>query len=478
MGFTEDCALTARALQGFRERSRERVGRVIHQPPMAGLAEELGIDRWIAQGGLQGPALAGFLETYLGASTRLHSPRYMAHQVATPHPSGALGALVDGFLNNGPVLYEMGPAGAAVDYLLLNWMLGKVGWEPAPLPGRGDLDGAHGGGALVHGGSLANLTALMAARGAAAPDAWRDGMPADLVLVAPEACHYSIGRAADLLGLGRGRLLAPPTDADGRILAAQLPGFLRGLRERGRRVLALVANACSTPAGLFDPLRAVGEACREAGVWLHVDGAHGASALVSSRLRGLLDGVELADSLVWDAHKMLRAPIVCAAVLARDGRRLDQAFHQEASYLFHDKEQPGVDLIHRSVECTKGGLGLRAFLALAAEGEPAMAAYLERQTALARAAAEQIAARPGFELAVAPPFNIVCFRLDGPDELQLELRKRLLEAGEFYITTTQFRGRRWLRLTLINPETEPEDVRALLAELERLRRANATGMQL
>ena len=79
---------------------------------------------------------------------------------------------------------------------------------------------------------------------------------------------------------------------------------------------------------------------------------------------------------------------------------------------------------------------------------------------------------------MAPPFNIVCFRLEGPDELQLELRKRLLEAGEFYITTTQFRGRRWLRLTLINPETEPEDVRALLAELERLRRANATGMQL
>jgi L-2,4-diaminobutyrate decarboxylase len=242
-------------------------------------------------------------------------------------------------------------------------------------------------------------------------------------------------------------------------------------------VLAVVASACSTPAGLFDPLRAVAEACREAGVWLHVDGAHGASALVSNRLRGLLDGVELADSLVWDAHKMLRAPIVCAAVLARDGRHLDRAFHQEASYLFHDKDQPGVDLIHRSVECTKGGLGLRAFMALAAEGEAAMAGYLERQAALARAAAELIGARPGFELALAPPFNIVCFRLEGPDELQLELRKRLLEHGEFYITTTQFRGRRWLRLTLINPDTQLADVAGLLAELERMRSALPAEVQ-
>lgn len=171
----------------------------------------------IEQGGLSGEALSGFLETYLGAATRLHSPRYMAHQVAVPHPAGALGALVDGFINNGPVLYEMGPSGAAVDYLLLNWMLRKVGWEPSPLPGCDDAMGPHAGGVLVHGGSLANLTALMAARGQAAPDAWRDGMPADLVLVAPEACHYSIGRAADILGLGRGRLLSPPVDADGRI---------------------------------------------------------------------------------------------------------------------------------------------------------------------------------------------------------------------------------------------------------------------
>ncbi len=468
MPFLDDCTATARTLDAFLERCHAREGQVIRQPPMADLAGALRVDHWIAQGGLQGPALAAFLDTYLGAATRLHDPRYMAHQVAVPHPMGAVAAMVDAVLNNGPVLYEMGPSGAVVDYLLLNWMLGKVGWTPSPLPGQAPPPGGFGGGTFTHGGSLANLTALMAARGAAVPEAWEQGVPAGLVLVAPEVCHYSIGRAADVLGLGRRRLLSPPVDGDGRILPGELPAFLRGLKEQGRTVLAVVANACSTPAGLFDPIRPVAEACRAAGAWLHVDAAHGGSALAAPGCRHLLDGVELADSLVWDAHKMLRAPMVCAAVLVRDHRALDQAFHQEASYLFHDKDQPGVDLIHRSVECTKGALGLRAFLGLAAEGEQALGAYVQRQADLAREAAAWIAAQPGLELAVEPPFNILCFRVAGSDQRQLDLRKRLLDRGDFYITTTTFRGRRWLRLTLMNPATDLADIRGLVAEVMEL----------
>jgi L-2,4-diaminobutyrate decarboxylase len=465
MRFREDGIATLQALEAYLQRAETRSGPVIRQTPMAGLDRALRLEHWLAEGGLEGEAYAAFLDTYLEAATRLHHPGYMAHQVAIPHPYGALGALVDGFTNNGAPLYEMGPSGAAVEYAFLNWMLRKVGWTPSPLPGE-PLREPFGGGVLVHGGSLANLTALMAARSHAVPEAWQEGVPGNLVLVAPEACHYSIGRAADVLGLGRSRLVSPPVDGDGRILPGELEGFLRSLQAQGARILAVVASACSTPAGLFDPLRETGEVCRRLGLWLHVDGAHGASALVSGRLRHLLDGVELADSLVWDAHKMLRAPIVCAAVLVRDHRHLDGAFHQEASYLFHDKDQPGVDLIHRTVECTKGALGLRAYLAVAAEGEAGIARYLERQADLAREAAAFLGGRPGYELAVEPVFNIVCFRLDGPDALQLEIRRRLLERGRFYITTTLFRGRRWLRLTLISPGTELADIRALAEELE------------
>ncbi len=388
----------------------------------------------------------------------------MAHQVAVPEPMGALGALIDAFTNNSASIYEMGPSAGALEFAIINWMLGKVGWKPASIGGQSSA----GGGVLTQGGSLANLTALMAARARAAPEAWRDGLARDFVVVAPEACHYSIGRAVDILGMGRQALKSAPVDAAGRIIPEALADYLEAQKRAGFRILAVVANACSTAAGLFDPLREVARVSAEAGAWLHIDGAHGASALVSRRHRSLLDGVELADSLVWDAHKMLRSPSNCTAVLVRDAKWCDAPFHEEASYLFHDKDQPGIDFIHRSVECTKAGLGLKVFLALATEGEEGVERFVDRQVELARSAAEYMKARPGLELAVMPQFNILCFRVAGPDELQLAIRKRLIGGGTFFISTAEFRGKRWLRLSLMNPETSMDDIRSLVAEIEGL----------
>jgi L-2,4-diaminobutyrate decarboxylase len=164
---------------------------------------------------------------------------------------------------------------------------------------------------------------------------------------------------------------------------------------------------------------------------------------------------------------MLRTPSNCTAVLVRDHSWLDRAFHQDASYLFHDKDQPGVDFIHRSVECTKAGLGLKLFLALAVEGEAGAGRFVERQVELAQGAARYISSRPGLELAVAPEFNILCFRAAGDDELQLRIRRQILERGEHFISTSEFRGRRWLRLALMNPETCMEDVVKLVTEVEK-----------
>lgn len=465
MTFQTECGIAIEALQAFAEQARERQRSVIHQVPMAVLYGELGVERLIAEGGLHDGVLRKFLTDYLVASTCLHHPGYMAHQVAVPHPLGAIAALIDAFTNNAMAIYEMGPSAATVEFAVVNWMLGKIGWRPSPLPDSGAEPGSYGGGVLTHGGSLANLTALMAARGRVAPNAWQDGTPGNLVVVAPEGCHYSIARAVGILGLGQRAIRNAPTDAEGRLAPEKLAAFIGGLREQGANVLAVVANACGTAVGLYDPLRDVASVCRDLGVWLHIDGAHGASALVSNRHRALLDGVDLADSLVWDAHKMLRTPTLCAAVLVRDHRDLDNAFREEASYLFHEKDQPGFDFIHRTVECTKAALGLKVFFALAAEGEKGIADFIDRQTELASAAAAYLRAEPGFEVAVEPQSNIVCFRVDGSDDLQLQLRKRIVEAGNHYISTAEFQGRRWLRLALMNPATELSDIAALVEEI-------------
>jgi len=455
MSFRDDAGMTVAALQAYAERAVRREGAILRQPSIDSLVDALDVERLIAEGGLEGNRLELFLCRYLAGATRLHHPRYMAHQVGVPVPHAALAALIDGFTNNPMAIYEMGPPAAAIEHAVLNWMMTKVGW-------RGSACGKQSGaGVLTHGGSLANLTALLAARARCAPRSWAEGIPNNLVLVCSPGSHYSIARAAAILGVGVQNVHHAATDAVGRIDPKFLSSQLRGLCQKGKLPIAVVANAGSTALGLFDPIRDIAPICREHGVWLHVDGAHGASTLLSSRLRYLLNGIEAADSVVWDAHKMLRAPLLCAAVLVREESALNEAFQQEASYLFHDKDQPGIDFAHRTVECTKAALGLKIFFAVAHGGERAVAAVIERQTDLAQAAADLLRTTPGIEVAVQPQTNIVCFRLHGTDALQLAVRKRLTHDGDFYISTAEALGKRWLRLALMNPETTIDDIAEL-----------------
>jgi L-2,4-diaminobutyrate decarboxylase len=474
MSFLSDARIVARALERFRRQSLSRARRVVSQAPIEELVHGLELERLTREGGLTGRRLARFMHTYLEAATALHHPAYMAHQVAVPHPMGALASLVDGFTNNAMAIYEMGPAAAAIEFFVLNWMIGRVGWTPAPYPRQGS-EGVHAGGVLTHGGSLANLTALLSARSAVAPDAWEKGIPGDLALLASAESHYSVARAAGILGLGHDAVYALEVDSKARIIADRIPAMVARVRADGRRPMALVANACSTALGLYDPLEEISDACRRNGIWLHVDGAHGASALLSQSHRSLLRGVENADSLVWDAHKLLRTPTLCAAVLVRDARTLDAAFQQEASYLFHDKNQPGVDFIHRTVECTKAGLGFRFFAVLASLGEKGLAEYVDRQFALAREAHAFLSTLPDYECPAEPESNILCFRIQGSDELQIAVRDALIADGSFHLSTAEFAGRRYLRAAFMNPDTTMHDVRTLSEKVRECARTTAKG---
>ena len=465
MSFVTDAKIVIEALEAYYRQSISRKKPVIDQPSLESLITDLELDAHVKAGGLSGEGLSRFVEKYLSSTTRLHHPAYLAHQVAVPHPSGALGSLIDGFTNNPMSIYEMGPGAASIEYFVVNWLLERVGWGPAPLNLRDAGTHEYGGGVLTHGGSLANLTSLVAARSRLVPGIWQEGNPTDLALLAPAECHYSIGRAAGILGIGRRGIYPLDVDEQGRILPDRLPAAERRLRTDGKRAVALVANACSTPVGIYDPLQEIAEFCRERNLWFHVDGAHGASALLSNRYRHLLRGVELADSLTWDAHKLMRTPTLCAALLVRDHRTLDHAFEQEASYLFHEKDQPGFDFIHRQVECTKAGLGLRLFLVLAALGERGLAEYIERQFQVTMDAYAYIQGLPDFECAVRPQSNILCFRFQGSDELQLRVRSELIARGTFYLSTTVFHGRRYLRAVFMNPETSLEDVKRLTHEI-------------
>ncbi len=472
-GFADDARRLLRLLERYREDSWSGRERAIRLPPLNELLEQLDLERPLRRGGLSGDAFEDFVERYLAATTRLHHPGFLAHQTPAPHYAGALGSLIDGFTNNPMAIYEMGPPAAAIELFMVNWLLQRVGWRPQPLDSA--MVDSHAAGILTHGGSLANLTALIAARSRFAPDVWRRGNPPDLGLLASEQNHYSVARAAGILGMGSQAVETLETDRLGRIRPDRLPAALERLRDAGRRPMALVANAGSTALGLYDPLEEIADFCQEAGIWLHVDGAHGASALLSAKLRPLLRGIERADSLIWDAHKMLRTPPLCAAVLVRDHRWLDQAFEQEASYLFHDKQQPGVDLIQRSVECTKAALGLKLYLVVAAMGEEGLAGFVEQQTALAREAWRLFTEHPDFSCPAEPESNILCFACRDLDLEHLLLRDRLIEQGDFHLSTARINGRWHLRAVFMNPRTTLEDVRRLSRRVLELARDLESG---
>lgn len=232
-------------------------------------------------------------------------------------------------------------------------------------------------------------------------------------------------------------------------------------------VIAVIATACSTSVGAFDPIRDIAAVCGQAGVWLHVDAAHGGALLISESLRGRLDGIALADSVVWDAHKMMRTGPLCTAVLFRDERAINAAFEQEASYLFHAKALPGFDFLHRTIECTKAALGLRWYLALAWEGEAAVCDYIDSRVALTHATWRKLQDDPDFETALEPEANILCFRPIRARGQELALRDELILEGEYHLSTTIFRGERWLRIVVMSPNTNAGSIEALLQRLRR-----------
>lgn len=458
-------------LAAYLDQSMRGDGPVLRQYQAKAVAQDMEIDRWIKDGGIEGAGAVSFVRSYLDHSQRMHHPHYIGHQVSSSHLISAVADFLHGAINNPMAIYEMGPSGAVIEQAMINWMLTQAGWFVGDSPSDFTHVVGNGGGVLTHGGSLANLTALLAARAHIAPEAWIEGNPGDLVVMGSEVAHYSIARAVSIIGMGKRSMIAVPSDAHEVLRPECLQASYDQAISQGKRVMAVVANACATSTGLYDPIDEIGHFCNEHNIWYHVDGAHGASALISPTERHWMDGLSRADSMIWDTHKMLRTSTLCAAVLFKDQKHLVATFQQKGSYLFHDKEKPGFDLMPYTVECTKAGIGTKLFWVLASEGEHDLGEYISRQYRITRRFHHIISEQEDFECPYIPQANILCFRYtSGQDDnaYQLAIRNAVVKEGNFYITSTEVSGVRYLRLTVINELTEESHIGALMAEIRRV----------
>src|SRR3954471_2485464 len=401
-------------------------------------------------------------------ANKYYHPMYMGHQTSAPLAVGVWMESVIGALNQSLAVWEMSPTASMIEHRILAW-LGKLAGY-----------GAGAGGTLTSGGTEANFTAMLAARNAAVPDAWENGVGDNPPFVVyGEHAHYAVTRAIGQLGMGRRKGIPVPS-RDFRMDTEALRKSLDALRASGQSVMAVVASAGTTATGSFDDLESIGALCAERGIWLHVDGAHGASALLSARPPRALNGLRYSHSLAWDPHKMMLLPLAAGMVLTRNERDLEGAFAQQAPYLFHAaKSSRVIDQGIRSFQCSRRADVLKLWVVMQRFGSKGLGRLYDHLCNTARLLYDAIEDRDDFENVHEPESNILCFRYLGSDkgkkreslgpdektridELNRAVRPLYNRKGSGWITATVLEGRPVLRVTMMNARTGADHVRALL----------------
>jgi glutamate/tyrosine decarboxylase-like PLP-dependent enzyme len=378
-------------------------------------------------------------------------PRFHAWVNSPPDRAGVLADLLASAMN--PSCAGGNQALVHLERLVIRWLADLAG-----LP-------AGAGGLLVSGGSLATVTALAAARQAGAGYDVREhglaGQP-PLTVYAGDEAHSCVTKAVELLGLGRRHLHLLPGR---RLDPAGLDWELDAARHRGERPVAVVATAGSTSTGAIDPLTEIADVCARHQVWLHVDGAYGAPAVLTGRHRSELAGLGLADSVAIDPHKWLYVPVDAGALLVREPDRLRDAFSLVPAYLAMDHDPEGISdapwLSEYGPEQTRPPRALRVWATLASTGRDGYRRLIDHDLDLAERLADGIRAHPDLEL-VAAGLSVVCFRYRGADDTQAEIARRLQRGGESFLTTTEVDGQTVLRACFVNPLTTDADVDTLI----------------
>lgn len=397
-------------------------------------------------------------------STHVHHPRCTGHQVCPPVPLSSLAGLVSALLNNGMAIYEMGMASSAIERIVTDYLCSTLGYHTDSR------------GFLTSGGTLANLTALLSARKAkVSHDIWNKGQQGKLGIMVSEEAHYCVDRAARIMGLGEEGIIKIPVDSAYTMDISLLGSYLEQATASGITIFAVIGSAPTTATGIYDNLEAIAAFCTDHNLWFHVDGAHGAAAIFSTKYRHTVRGIEKADSVVIDGHKMMMLPTITTALLYRDGNDSHATFSQKADYLLvQSDDEDWYNLAKRTFECTKTMMSIQWFTLLKQYGAELFDEYLTTTYDLGLQFGQMIQEHPSFELAVIPMSNIVCFRYTDPtlddgalNALNAAIRKKLLDEGTHYIVQTRLKGIQYLRTTIMNPFTTISHLAELLDAIKQ-----------
>jgi glutamate/tyrosine decarboxylase-like PLP-dependent enzyme len=328
-------------------------------------------------------------------------------------------------------------------------------------------------GALLSGGSMANLTGLAVALHAAG------GASQGIRVYGSTETHNWLIKAAKLLGLPRDSVRSLPCDSGYALRGQTLERAILEDRQNGLTPIAAIATAGTVNTGATDDLQGIADVCERQSIWMHVDGAFGALAQISPQLRPIVKGMERADSLAFDLHKWMYLPFEIACVLVKNAEAHRATFAHEASYIApmdRGVMAGGLPFADMGYELTRGFKALKAWMCLKAYGVNRFVAAIEENVAQAQLLVQLVEASDELELAAPAPLNVVCFRYravrsDGSlDDLNKEILYQLQEDGLAVPSSAMLGGQFVLRCAFVNHRTTRDDVQSLVRHVLRLGR--------
>jgi glutamate/tyrosine decarboxylase-like PLP-dependent enzyme len=418
-----------------------------------------------------GPAALDILGKVLDAS-RPPSPRFFGYVLGSGEPIAAAADLLASVLNQNTTAWRSGPAAAAIEQLVTQW-LGEA------ISCSGFV------GILTGGGSSANLSALAMARESRMP-ANEHGVRELGTMYASTEVHMSIPKAVALLGIGREQLRLIPCDEKFRIRTDLLRESIATDVAQGEKPIAVVGTAGTVATGSIDPLREMAAIAKDAGAWFHVDGAYGALAAIARPAD--FAGMDLADSISLDPHKWLYQPLDCGCLLYRDRSQARRTFSFTGDYAKPVQEHPveSFAFFEQSVELSRRFRALKLWLSLRYHGLANFRAQIENDLTCARHLASLIEKNQELDLLAPVPLSAVCFRYlprssnlsDAQlDELNLRILSKILRRGRVYFSNATIGGRFALRACVVNHRTTPADVEEVVDEVLAVGRELTKGNQ-